>query len=613
MEKKYDIFISYRRQGGESTAKIISDRLKDLGHQVFYDVESLRSGAFNTKLYSVIEECNDVIVVLSPDSLDRCSNENDWVRLEIAHALRTGKNVIPVFLRGFVFPEVLPADIETLRIQNGLEANSEFFDAFITKLQSFLHSKPTLIQRIGQNAVFKRTVPLILAITVVSGIFLGVSSLVKNRADSFPRTQEQKNIMNETLSYIEQNLVVIDGVFMEVSNAYKTCDNYLIDSDPVQYEKAILELQHAYDSISKLDIASHALSENLSAKIDSTPVNKGDLVAVNKYNDALQKSYQGSLLFIGQVIDRKSLFDASTKRKIVGIYEDMLRSDTLNITYGINDLLLPVDSGFLTDFKQKFLPMLVNLPFGTQTWLNDKKELERLTESVYNQQLQQQNNLTSIVGSDNYAFMEQKAELEQYALGKGMSQDDIDTFFAGFENKSGTITELKQQLDEAQNKLKEMKDQARIKFAPTGEDPPEILWGKMLRFINLKLYEEAVKCAQMYQLKTQADYPEVKVYVPAAIRFINQISSTGVDYGVIVCAFEPGKTKHAVYETGDIIIAINDQICMNYDDFSGLKPAGQDYRVTLLRPDANGKLAITEATVPAGQPKVQIMDLTEKE
>ena len=63
---KYDIFISYRRDGGESTAKILRDKLSELGYQVFFDVESLRSGDFNTKLYSVIEECEDFLLVLSP-------------------------------------------------------------------------------------------------------------------------------------------------------------------------------------------------------------------------------------------------------------------------------------------------------------------------------------------------------------------------------------------------------------------------------------------------------------------------------------------------------------------------------------------------------------------
>ena len=121
-QPKYDIFISYRRDGGESTAKILRDKLSELGYQVFFDVESLRSGDFNTRLYTVIEECQDFLLVLSPGALDRCRNEDDWVRLEIEHALETGKNVIPVMLRGFSFPQVLPESIDALRYKNGVES-----------------------------------------------------------------------------------------------------------------------------------------------------------------------------------------------------------------------------------------------------------------------------------------------------------------------------------------------------------------------------------------------------------------------------------------------------------------------------------------------------------
>ena len=57
---KYDIFISYRRDGGDTLAQLIYDRLTDRGYSVFLDIESLRSGKFNEKLFSVIDECRDV-------------------------------------------------------------------------------------------------------------------------------------------------------------------------------------------------------------------------------------------------------------------------------------------------------------------------------------------------------------------------------------------------------------------------------------------------------------------------------------------------------------------------------------------------------------------------
>ena len=49
----------------------------------------------------MIDECNDVLVILPPNSLERCVNEDDWMRLEVAYAIRQGKNIIPIMMKGF--------------------------------------------------------------------------------------------------------------------------------------------------------------------------------------------------------------------------------------------------------------------------------------------------------------------------------------------------------------------------------------------------------------------------------------------------------------------------------------------------------------------------------
>ena len=105
----YQIFISYRRDGGESLAALLYERFARKGYDVFYDVESLRSGDFNEKLLSVIEKCEDVLLILPPGGLDRCiTDENDWVKREIEHAMKCKKNIIPIMMRNFVFPDNLP-------------------------------------------------------------------------------------------------------------------------------------------------------------------------------------------------------------------------------------------------------------------------------------------------------------------------------------------------------------------------------------------------------------------------------------------------------------------------------------------------------------------------
>jgi len=143
--EKYDVFLSYRRDGGETMAILLRDRLSAKGFRVFLDIESLNSGSFNKALFTVIENCTDIVLVCSKGCLDRCINEGDWVRAEIAHALKHKKNIVPLMLRDFAFPDILPDDIEELRMQNGVNANShEYFDAAIDRLaEKFLKSTPT--------------------------------------------------------------------------------------------------------------------------------------------------------------------------------------------------------------------------------------------------------------------------------------------------------------------------------------------------------------------------------------------------------------------------------------------------------------------------------------
>ena len=85
-----------------------------MGYNVFIDVESLRAGKFNEALLDVIDNCKDFILVLSKNALDRCVNEDDGVRREVSHAMKKKKNIVPIMLRDFSFPEGLPDDIKEI-------------------------------------------------------------------------------------------------------------------------------------------------------------------------------------------------------------------------------------------------------------------------------------------------------------------------------------------------------------------------------------------------------------------------------------------------------------------------------------------------------------------
>ena len=139
----YDVFISYRRDGGDSFAMILKNELKDRGLKVFHDVESLRSGDFNKQLYNEIERSRKVVLVLPPNALDRCINDrNDWVRLEIEHAINCGKDIIPIMMRGFVFPDNLPAPLNSIAKYQGLEPRMDHtFQSSMDYLVSLINDK----------------------------------------------------------------------------------------------------------------------------------------------------------------------------------------------------------------------------------------------------------------------------------------------------------------------------------------------------------------------------------------------------------------------------------------------------------------------------------------
>lgn len=149
---KYDIFISYRREGGYDTAKHLNDLLVRDGYRVSFDIDTLRNGDFDVQLIRRIEQCKDFILIVDKHCFDRTLDpqfdpKKDWLRCELSHALKHNKNIIPVFLSGVTdFPDGLPTDIVNVTKKNGPEYNHYYFDAFYERLKTgFILSKSNYI------------------------------------------------------------------------------------------------------------------------------------------------------------------------------------------------------------------------------------------------------------------------------------------------------------------------------------------------------------------------------------------------------------------------------------------------------------------------------------
>lgn len=134
----YDIFISYKRKS-LATANNLYYRLTTRGYSTFFDLEEMGRDNFNVQLLNYIENAKDVFVILEEGSLDACKQdnwENDWFCKEIAHALKTRKNIIPILIGDYKMPEkeFLPKELQELSLKNAPEFSFSFFEEYLDKL-----------------------------------------------------------------------------------------------------------------------------------------------------------------------------------------------------------------------------------------------------------------------------------------------------------------------------------------------------------------------------------------------------------------------------------------------------------------------------------------------
>ena len=127
------IFISYRRQESSKDATALFERLaRQFGPTaVFMDVEGMTLGLdFQEELNRQLDGCAVMLALMGPDWAElkdddgerRLENPHDFVRIEIATALRRNIPLIPIFVDGARMPKAhrLPADLAKLPLRHGM-------------------------------------------------------------------------------------------------------------------------------------------------------------------------------------------------------------------------------------------------------------------------------------------------------------------------------------------------------------------------------------------------------------------------------------------------------------------------------------------------------------
>lgn len=151
------IFISYRRDDTEGEAgRLFDDLTRAFGsNAVFMDVAGIEPGIdFRKAIDDNVAGCGVQLAIIGPtwatiagaDGQRRLDNPNDYVRLEIASALKRNIAVIPVLVHDAHMPhgDQLPDDVKDLAYRNSVEITHARWNSdvqlLIKALTQYVHS-----------------------------------------------------------------------------------------------------------------------------------------------------------------------------------------------------------------------------------------------------------------------------------------------------------------------------------------------------------------------------------------------------------------------------------------------------------------------------------------
>jgi hypothetical protein len=170
------IFVNYRREDDPGHALALYGQLQiEFGQeQLFMDVEGgFKAGEdFVSGLHRKVVECDTLLAVIGPrwlaltgdEGRRRLDDPEDFVRVEIAAALKHGKRVIPILVNNASMPrgDDLPADLAALTRRQAARLTHEQFAADCHHLirdlrESLLESEIACDERGKESQVSRKT------------------------------------------------------------------------------------------------------------------------------------------------------------------------------------------------------------------------------------------------------------------------------------------------------------------------------------------------------------------------------------------------------------------------------------------------------------------------
>jgi hypothetical protein len=139
------IFISYTRDD-QDAARLIAERLRAAGFEVFYDVEAIVAGdSWSNKVRAALQDAAAVLVLLSSNS-----RRSSWVQDEVQTALESKTLIVPVLLdegakQNWLWPLVATRQSVSLDLRS--PAVQEQLDYLVGGLASLTSKSPGSLSR----------------------------------------------------------------------------------------------------------------------------------------------------------------------------------------------------------------------------------------------------------------------------------------------------------------------------------------------------------------------------------------------------------------------------------------------------------------------------------
>lgn len=569
--KKYDVFVSYRRDSYES-ANLIATRLKSEGYRVFFDLETMRAGKFNEQLYDVIDQCKDFLIVLSPGALDRCSNEDDWVRKEILRAIQTRKNIIPVLLNSFEWPETMPDCLEELPLYQGVAASRDFFDLAMERLQGYLKSRKNSKRRRLTKWIGGSLAVLIVLYFIADAIF---------RTLSVPVCTALVDHMTRQIGYMD--LLMSDN--KDMRDAF---DEY--DGTSKKELETLLNLME--DEKNKLEEINASEKMTLtgfqSFLLDMYGMGRTNLAAYDEYVASFFDDWQMDIDHVREALRQEAVMPSS---------KEFFATNLKMFEHNVNALYFTYLQ-IMNKIPEKSLEAYVqmseewsNLP-KTGLGLKDK-EYDRLIQREYNEAdrlLSRSNGLLAGQKDEVAVMLEMqdsiyKSHLAQYQ--KHVRENAIVPSDA-FSMNWGRIALIAGYLEVAVAVTAEEQE---------GDLPhpirPQLVLSDLERMLSD--FEKA--------------HPDQAVYVASVKAFYKEVALGKRPFaGVLISAFAPGEV-HDTYRLGDIIVSWNGFDVKSYEALSDASKKDGNGKVVFLHLKEGNVLEEIEIPIPGNEDVVGFSNL----